>query len=163
MPDKNEKDAMVGVEVLIYDGDRILLEKRGPDTHGANTWCPPGGHIQYGETPEQTAIRETREETDVTISDVKFRAVTNDIFEADQQQFITLWFDAKYISGDAKVNAPDEITEVGWFTWDSLPEPLFLSLRNLLEGKTYPSQTTEEKLGAAIENSQTETIHESRL
>jgi len=54
MPEAQEKQAQVGVSILINKGDRILLEKR-QHTHGAGTWGPPSGHIDYGETPEQTA------------------------------------------------------------------------------------------------------------
>lgn len=162
MPEAQEKQAQVGVSILINKGDRILLEKR-QHTHGAGTWGPPSGHIDYGETPEQTAIRETKEETTVTIDNLKFRVITNDVFEKEQKHYITVWFDANYVSGEPKVSAPEEESEVGWFTWDNLPQPLFLPLQHLLEGKTYPSQTTTDKLGAAIEEKQTETIHKSRL
>jgi 8-oxo-dGTP diphosphatase len=150
LPEEHKASAMVGVSVIIKKGDRILLEKRA-HTHGAGTWGPPSGHIDYGETPEDTAARETQEETGVSISDVKFRCVTNDVFQADHKHFITLWFEARYVSGEPEVKAPDEEANVGWFTWDALPEPLFLPLKHLLEGKTYPSQTTQDKMGAAIE------------
>ena len=46
-----------------------------------------------------------------------------------------------------------EESEVGWFSWHDLPQPLFLPLQHLLEGKTYPSQTTSDKIGSAIETS----------
>jgi hypothetical protein len=62
MAEKQEEHAKVGVSVLVMNGDRVLLEKR-QHTHGAGTWGPPSGHIDFGETPEQTAERETREET----------------------------------------------------------------------------------------------------
>src|SRR5579859_93543 len=162
MPEAQEKQAQVGVSVLINKGDRILLEKR-QHTHGAGTWGPPSGHIDYGETPEQTAIRETKEETTITIDNLKFRVITNDVFEKEQKHYITVWFDANYVSGEPKVSAPEEESEVGWFTWDNLPQPLFLPLQHLLEGKTYPSQATTDKLGAAIEDKMTETVHKSRL
>ena len=162
MAESSEKQAKVGVSVLISKGDRILLEKR-QHTHGAGTWGPPSGHIDYGETPEQTAMRETKEETGVTISEPKFRVVTNDVFEKEQKHYITVWFEAQYVSGEPKVSAPEEESEVGWFTWDNLPQPLFLPLQHLLSGKTYPSQTTTDKVGAAIEDKNTETIHKSRL
>ncbi|HEX6556177.1 MAG TPA: NUDIX domain-containing protein [Ktedonobacteraceae bacterium] len=152
MAEEQKKQAKVGVSVLVMNGDRVLLEKR-QHTHGAGTWGPPSGHIDFGESPEETAVRETKEETGVNISDVKFRVITNDVFEAEQKHYITLWFDAKYVSGKAKALAPEEESEVGWFTWDSLPQPLFLPLQHLLEGKTYPSQTTTDKIGAAIETS----------
>jgi 8-oxo-dGTP diphosphatase len=150
MPEEHKASAMVGVSVIIKKGDRILLEKRA-HSHGAGTWGPPSGHIDYGETPEQTAARETQEETGVSISEIKFRCVTNDVFEAGHKHYITLWFEAKYVSGEPQVKAPGEESNVGWFTWDALPEPLFLPLKHLLEGENYPSQTTQDKMGAAIE------------
>ena len=152
MAEEQKKQVKVGVSVLVMNGDRVLLEKR-QHTHGAGTWGPPSGHIDFGEAPEETAVRETKEETGVSIRDVKFRVITNDVFEAEQKHYTTLWFDAKYVLGEAKALAPEEESEVGWFTWDSLPQPLFLPLQHLLEGKTYPSQTTTDKIGAAIETS----------
>src|SRR5579859_5532265 len=150
MQEQPKKKVMVGVSVLVKNGDRILLEKR-QNTHGAGTWGPPSGHIDFGELPEETAVRETQEETGVNISDVKFRVVTNDVFEAEQKHYITIWFEANYVSGEARVKAPEEESEICWFTWSSLPQPLFLPLQHLLEDKTYPSQTTGDKIGSAIE------------
>lgn len=152
MPEQQEKHVKVGVSVLVMNGDRVLLEKR-QHTHGAGTWGPPSGHINFGELPEETAVRETQEETGVTISDVKFRVITSDVFETEQKHYITVWFEAKYVSGEPKAQAPEEESEVGWFTWEALPQPLFLPLQHLLEGQTYPSQTTTDKIGAAIESS----------
>src|SRR6266704_3029054 len=127
MQKQHKQSANVGVSVLVRKGDRILLEKR-EHTHGAGTWGPPSGHIDYGETPEQAAIRETQEETGVSISDVKFRVFTNDVFEAEHKHYITLWFEARYVSGEPEVRAPEEESEVGWFTLGALPQPLFRPL-----------------------------------
>ena len=52
--------------------------------------------------------------------------------------YITLWMAGEYKSGVATVAAPYEASQVGWFTWDALPEPLFLPLTQLLQGKSYP-------------------------
>jgi 8-oxo-dGTP diphosphatase len=149
MPEQQEKARpQVGIAVLVSKGDRILLTRR-QHSHGAGTWAPPGGHLDFGETLEACAARETREETGVEITDIKFRVITNDVFAAEQKHYITVWMEAKYASGEARVNAPDEATEVGWFTWDALPEPLFLPLQHLLSGETYPSQTTVDKIGTS--------------
>lgn len=154
MPDAQHEQPkpMVGVSVIVKNGDRFLLVRRNkaPMT---GAWKAPGGHMDFGETPEETAIREVREETGVTISDVKFRVMTNDVFEADKKHYVTVWMEAKYVSGEPKADAPEEESEVRWFTWDALPEQIYLDLQHLLAGKTYPSQTTESKVGAAIENS----------
>lgn len=49
------------VRVLLLDeGDRVLLVRF---RDGARTWwCTPGGGVELGESDEQTAIRELREE-----------------------------------------------------------------------------------------------------
>jgi 8-oxo-dGTP diphosphatase len=141
---------MVGVSVLIKNGDRILLEKRSKDPM-KGAWKAPGGHMEFGETPEQTAAREVKEELGITLRDLKFRTITNDVFEADQKHYVTIWMEAFIASGEPELKAPYEESEIGWFTWDALPQPLYLGLQHLLEGKTYPSQTTDSKIGAAIE------------
>jgi 8-oxo-dGTP diphosphatase len=58
--------------------------------------------------------------------------------------------EAHYNGGEPKVAAPEEESEVKWFTWHSLPSPLYLPEQHLIEGKTWPSQTTEDKIGSAI-------------
>ena len=84
MPEQqNEKPKpMVGVSVLIRKGDRILMEKRKKDPM-AGSWTAPGGHMDFGESPEQTAAREVQEELGITIDTIKFRAITNDVFEEE--------------------------------------------------------------------------------
>lgn len=127
----------VGVGVLITKDNQVLLLRR-KSVHGEGSWSPPGGHLDFGEAPEACAIREAYEETAVHITDVTFKGITNDVFEASGKHYITLWFEGKYASGEAIVNAPYESSEVGWFAWDNLPQPLFLPFQQLLDGKSYP-------------------------
>jgi len=131
----------VGVGVIVTKGDQVLLLKR-ENVHGSGTWSTPGGHLDFGESPEQCAFREVKQETGVEVAEIEFRAVTNDLFEAEGKHYLTLWFDAKHMSGDACVSAPDEMSQVGWFSWGRLPKPIFLPLQNLLDGKCYPQHTT---------------------
>lgn len=138
MSEQFQASAQVGVSVLIRRGDEFLLERRA-HVHGDGTWGPPSGHIDFSETPEETARRETEEETGVTIDNMVFLGVTNDVFENEQKHYVTLWFDASYQSGEARVKAPEEESEVGWFHRDALPQPLFLPLQHLLAGNMYIS------------------------
>lgn len=127
----------VGVGVIIIRDEQVLLLKR-KNVHGSGSWSTPGGHLDFGESPEECAIREAKEETGLDIRDIRFRAVTNDLFEAEGKHYITLWMEGECLSGEAVVNAAYEMSEVDWFAWDKLPEPLFLPFRNLLDGKCYP-------------------------
>jgi 8-oxo-dGTP diphosphatase len=128
----------VGVGIIITKGQQVLLLRR-KYVHGAGSWSTPGGHLEFGETPEICACREAREETGVEITDVHFVGITNDLFEAEGKHYITIWMAARYQSGEAMVGADYEMSEVSWFTWDALPQPLFLPLQHLLEGNSYPA------------------------
>lgn len=119
----------------------LLLRRFG--AHGAGTWSTPGGHLEYGETPEQCAIREVEEESGIRIHQVTFRGITNDVFEERGLHYITIWMQGEVESGEAFIAAPDEATEIGWFAWDALPQPLFLPLVHLLAGQVYPPGITE--------------------
>jgi len=62
---------MVGVGVLIRDGERYLLIRRAADPD-AGLWSIPGGLVEVGEKAADAAVREAREETglDVEILDL---------------------------------------------------------------------------------------------
>jgi 8-oxo-dGTP diphosphatase len=127
----------VGVAVIIENKGKVLLVQR-KGAHGAGSWSTPGGHLEFGENPEQCAIRETQEEVGIEIGNVRFVAVTNDIFIESNKHYITLWMQADHISGEPRIAAEDEVAQVGWFKWESLPSPLFIPLENLMNQKSYP-------------------------
>ena len=121
----------VGVGVIIERDGRVLLGKR-KNAHGDGTWSFPGGHLEHGEEPEECARRETKEETGLDITDCKSLAFTNDIFQEEGKHYVTLFLKARAVSGEPRVMEPHKLERWEWFSWDSLPEPLFLPLRNLL-------------------------------
>jgi 8-oxo-dGTP diphosphatase len=130
----------VGIAVIVEkDGNVLLLRRQG--SHGEGTWAPPGGHLEFGESLEECAVRETLEETGVVIGDVRFLAVTNDLFLSEQRHYLTVWVEATYQSGDAHAAYPDKVAEVAWVVWDALPDQLFLPFQNLLSGRSYPRAT----------------------
>ena len=127
----------VGVAVIITKDDKVLLMKR-KGVHGTGTWTTPGGHLDFGETPEQCGAREAKEEVGLDVVDIRFRAITNDIFDQQGRHYISIWMDGKSISGEPAIAAEEEVAEIGWFAWDALPSPLFLPLENLLKENSYP-------------------------
>ncbi|MBN1483375.1 MAG: NUDIX domain-containing protein [Chloroflexia bacterium] len=127
----------VGVAVIVEKEGQVLLLRRH-NVHGTGTWSTPGGHLDWGESPEDCAVREAYEETGVRIGEVRFLAITNDVFEAEGKHYVTLWMQGRYLSGEPSVQAAHEMSEVGWFPWEALPQPLFLPLQHLLEGQCDP-------------------------
>ena len=132
----NEKPS-VGVAVILTRDDKVLLMKRkGP--HGPGTWTTPGGHMEFGETPEQCATREVKEEVGVEITAICFRAVTNDLFQAERRHSVSIWMEGKIRAGEPTVIATEEASEIGWFAWEALPQPLYLPLENFVKQNSYP-------------------------
>lgn len=54
----------VGAASVVFDAQNRVLLMRRADT---DQWCLPSGMTDHGESVEQTAIRETREETGLTV------------------------------------------------------------------------------------------------
>ena len=77
------------------------------------------------------------------MKDVIVRGVANDR-HADGKHNVTIWLSAAPASGEARLAAPDELAGVAWFAWDALPESLYLSTRNFLEGRTFPPHVVNE-------------------
>ncbi len=127
----------IGTGILITKDDRVLLIKR-KGHHGAGTWSTPGGHLEFGETPEQCAAREAKEEVGMEVVQAHFRALTNDVFEDEGRHYITIWMDCKTSHQEPFIAAEKEVAELAWFDWDALPNPLFLPLENLLKKNSYP-------------------------
>jgi len=72
-----KSEPKVGVAMIINRDNRVLLIKR-KNVLGDGTWSTPGGHLDYGETPEQCAAREAREEVGLEVVNIRFRAITNE-------------------------------------------------------------------------------------
>ena len=126
----------VGTAIIITKDNQVLLMKRkGP--HGNGTWSTPGGHLDFGETLEGCAAREAKEEVGVDVVGIRFRAVTNDIFEETGKHYVTVWLEGTP-AGEPFIAAEREVEDLGWFDWDALPQPLFLPLENLVKEKSYP-------------------------
>ena len=126
-------EARVGVGVIIIKEDKVLLGKR-KGSHGAETWGFPGGHLEFGETPEETAIREVAEENGVIITHLRKGPYTNDFFEKENKHYVTLFVLADYVSGEPEIKEPEKCSSWQWFTWDELSTlELFLPIKNLLK------------------------------
>jgi 8-oxo-dGTP diphosphatase len=132
-----EKTIKVGVGVYIFNRSNQLLLGLRKSAHAHGTWCPPGGHMEYGETNEQAAIRETKEETglDILPQDIALETVTNDFFKESGKHYITLHMSCKHYTGTPKIMEPDKCAEWKWFNLDNLPENLMLPVKNFLNTK----------------------------
>ena len=112
----------VGVGVVIWRDDRVLLVKRGkPPRQGQ--WSIPGGVQQLGETVFEAARREVAEETGLEIDLIDVLAVVDSI-DRDPEGGVRAHYTlvdllAEWRAGEAR--AQDDAAAVAWIALDELP------------------------------------------
>lgn len=102
---------VAGIIPVREDG-RILLVRRAIVPIGR--WVFPGGFMDLGETPEEAATRETREEAHLEVRDLTLLGV----YSRPGPWDVVIVYEA---NADSEALAGDETTEVGWFTEDEVP------------------------------------------
>lgn len=102
---------------LVVQESRILLIS----TQAGRRWQLPKGHIEPGETPEETAVREVREETGVTgrviapLPGVEYWFIERGLRRVHKR---VDYFLLSYVSGDAADFDAGEVSGAEWFPWD---------------------------------------------
>ena len=119
----------IGIGVIIIKDNKVLLGKR-KSSHGKYSWAPPGGHLEFNEQIEECAIRETKEETNLEIKNLRIGPITNDIHKDEDKHYVTIFVISEYKSGNVKLMEPEKCEQWEWFEWNNLPQPLFLPLQN---------------------------------
>jgi 8-oxo-dGTP diphosphatase len=120
--------------VLVMRQGRVLLGRRR-GSHGAGYYAAPGGHIEFGESFEQTARREVREETGLEITDLRLLSVGNYFFSrADGlRHYIDIDFVCEAPAGDPQLMEPEKCDGWAWYDLDAVPQPLFIVTQRMIE------------------------------
>ncbi|MBN1876051.1 MAG: NUDIX domain-containing protein [Anaerolineae bacterium] len=126
---------LVGVLVLVFDRHhRLLLQHRTDD----NTWDFPGGYMEPGESAEETARREVREETGLEIGEMAlFNVFAGKEFfyecpNGDQVFSVSPVYVTNDAQGDLRADG-DEGSEVRYFPIDELPSEMLPQVRMIVE------------------------------
>ena len=103
----------VGVGVVVFRGEEVLLAKRGKKPR-FNSWSIPGGAQELGETIEDAAHREIMEETGLVIEILGLVEVVNSINLDDEKRvqfhytlidFVAEWKGGNLVAGDDAADA----------------------------------------------------------
>lgn len=128
---KNDNEIIkVGVGVMIIKDGLILLHQR-KGSHGEGEWAFPGGHLEFGESIEECAKRETKEEAGIEIENIKFLFFEN-LVKYSGKHYAHIGVSANLKSGKPKNMEPEKGGEWGWYPIDSLPRPLFGTIEHTL-------------------------------
>ncbi|WJV51975.1 NUDIX domain-containing protein [Prodigiosinella aquatilis] len=125
---------LAGANIIILDGsERVLLQHR---TDGS--WGLPGGLLEPGESLEQTALREVKEETNIDIHELTHLAVfsgaeyTFILSNNDEINVITSLYYTKKWSGEI-INNPEEGQTLEFFDINHLPDNMDAEYINYLQ------------------------------
>ena len=133
----------VGVGVVIVKEGKVLLGERIKG-HGSGTWMIPGGHLEFGETLEECALREAAEETGLTDLEVKgLICVYN---ERDYgKHYLNVGMLLEWKSGEPYAAEPEKSGSWHWHDPQDLPENVFIASRKNIEhwlsGEIYTTDT----------------------
>lgn len=117
------------VDIIIeMKGGGIILIKRKNPPFG---WALPGGFVDYGESLEEAAIREAREETSLHITlTSQFHTYSDPQRDPRRHTISTVYI----ATADGTPVAADDAQEIGIFTRENLPLPLAFDHENIVIG-----------------------------
>ena len=121
----------IGIGVIVIRDGKILLGER-LSNHGAGTYEIPGGHLEFGETFEDAARREVREETglkDIIIKTVV--SVGNDI--AYDRHYVSIGLLAECHSGEPYDAEPEHSRNWRWYDTANLPQRIFPHSKRVID------------------------------
>jgi len=108
---------------LVLRGEEILLIS----IRGGRRWQLPKGHIEAGESRQEAAEREVREETGISgrvitpLPDVEYRFTERGAHRIHKRVHYYLMV---YVSGDEADFDPEEVSGARWFSWEEALERL---------------------------------------
>ena len=107
-------EPIVVVGAALLSGGRLLAARRSAPPELAGRWELPGGKVERTETPQRAAVRETREETGISVAVERLLLV--DARHARDTSFV---FAARLVRGRLEPQL-GEIAEVGWLSRDEI-------------------------------------------
>jgi ADP-ribose pyrophosphatase YjhB (NUDIX family) len=118
--------------IIEIDNGIILIKRKNPPAG----WAIPGGFVDYGETLEEAAIREMKEETSLDINlGRQFHTYSNPDRDPRHHTVSTIFI----ATATGNPEAADDAIDIGIFTKDNLPEDIAFDHRQILgdyfEGK----------------------------
>ncbi|MFZ0441325.1 MAG: NUDIX hydrolase [Methanobacterium sp.] len=112
------KNPLLTVDTVITQSNSVvLIRRKNPPFKGS--WALPGGFVEYGETVEMAAIRETKEETGLDVELDGIVGVYSDPSRDPRGHIISICFLGHRIGGKL-VSATDAV-DVKYLGMDEIP------------------------------------------
>lgn len=123
---------MTASTLVLNQKNEILLIKRARDPQ-TGWWALVGGYVDWDETLEQCALRELKEEAQITADHATFFKAYDALDrDKDGRQNIDLAFVVQ-VSSDEFTTEKNEVSEARWFSLDNLPNNIAFDHRLMIE------------------------------
>lgn len=123
----------IAAAVIVHDGRVLMIRRRVAE--GELSWQFPAGGIEAGETVEDAAVRETVEETGLTVEAVKVLGERVHPKTGRHMSYVA----CALLAGTAHVADAEELAEVAWAAHgelsDYVPYGLFEPVQAYLDGE----------------------------
>jgi ADP-ribose pyrophosphatase YjhB (NUDIX family) len=121
-PDKDmSKPHRIAAGGIIFKGNAVLLVKYREEDNEGTYWVGPGGALEDHENIVQAIVRETKEETGVTVEPKRVVAIED--LMCSRFKMIKVWMVCEFVAGEVhKTGEADKegIIEAAWLTRDQL-------------------------------------------
>lgn len=159
-----QKQVRVGVAAVIINAKNEVLMGYRTGKHAPNRWAFAGGHMEFGETVEETAVREVLEETDLKVSPIQHDLLNKTygsyLYKDEDKHYVTLFVPCRIVGGTLTNMEPEKCSQWKWFDVLNLPSPMMESipdsLFNLPTIASYSFKTWADLEKFALENSDDE-------
>jgi 8-oxo-dGTP pyrophosphatase MutT (NUDIX family) len=129
--------AVIVMLIKLVDGKKMILLQRRANTGFADgLWdLSYSGHVEYGESMMDAAVREAAEELGIAIDKCNLKFFTM-IHKRDKQCDLTYYngyFSCEQYSGVPSICEKDKCSQLEWFDMEHLPEDLIPDRRIAIE------------------------------
>lgn len=123
---------VVGVHLILKDGDKVLMARRAGGGYGNGLYNFPCGHVDEGEDLKTALVREAKEEVgvDISESDLHFAGATH---YYSNKQSVNFFFVCEKWSGKIENCEPHKCDDLSWFELNNPPHNMVYQTQESLK------------------------------
>jgi 8-oxo-dGTP diphosphatase len=140
-----ENRPLVGVALCVFRKTHNLLEvllSRRKCKHANGMLGFPGGHLEYGESFANAALRELREECGMNLSTSwpVYWETVNTFYPEEKKHYVVVFMSVCFYAGEARQTEPLKHDEWSWYAWgpDLLGHNVMPGIERLLFSEKRP-------------------------
>ena len=121
-PGSYPKPSVTATVMVTYKGKFLMIKRKGNPC--IDTWALPGGFAEPKESPEDTAIREVKEETGISLTPEVLKQIATVVPDDPRSSIPNFWqLDVTFIAQipdevEITATAGDDAAQVAWFPLD---------------------------------------------